>query len=110
MFFVVAVADGLSARDTAEAVAAGPPCVNAEPGYLSLVEGAGFDLPEIVDVTDDYAATLSASIQARDEELPSLEKLIGTDRFAEGQSSRREELAAVHNGLLRRYLIATARP
>lgn len=109
--FVVAVADGLSARGIARAVASGPPHVDAgAAGYRALMESAGFADVEVVDVTEAYEVTLSASIRARDTERSVLEDLLGVDEFAEGQSSRREELAAVHDGLLRRHLITTLRP
>ncbi|MCH8991958.1 MAG: hypothetical protein IIA44_09460, partial [Acidobacteria bacterium] len=47
---------------------------------------------------------------ARDAESAELEDLLGADEFAEGQSSRRQELAAVRDGLLVRYLISAVRP
>jgi hypothetical protein len=109
-FFVVAVADGLSVPDVARAIAAGPPHVDAGLGYGALMGEAGFLDSEIIDLTDEYAVTLSSSIQARDRERPRLERLLGPDRFAEGQSSRHQELDAVHAGLLRRHLITAIRP
>lgn len=108
-FFVVAVADGLSAQDTARAIGAGPEFVDAESAYPLLLAAAGFDNVELVEVTDEYAATLSDSIRARDAESAELEDLLGADEFAESQSSRGQELAAVHDGLLRRYLILAVR-
>ncbi|MCH8128495.1 MAG: hypothetical protein IIC70_01180 [Acidobacteria bacterium] len=105
-FFVVAAADGVSARD----IAAGPEYVDAEPGYPLLMTAAGFDNVDLAEVTDEYAATLSTSIRARDAESAELEDLLGADEFAEGQSSRRQELAAVRDGLLVRYLISAVRP
>ena len=105
-FFVVAAADGVSARD----IEAGPEYVDAEPGYPLLMTAAGFDNVDLAEVTDEYAATLSTSIRARDAESAELEDLLGADEFAEGQSSRRQELAAVRDGLLVRYLISAVRP
>lgn len=110
MFFVVAVADGLSVRDVEGAIAAGPPHVAAGHGYRALLEEAGFAGPEMIDVTDEYSAALSSSIRARDAEKPRLARLIGPDQFAEGQSNRRRELAAVEGGLLVRRLVTTVRP
>lgn len=109
-FFVVTIADGLSRHGVERAIEAGPEYVEAGPGYRALVEEAGFAAVEIVDVSDEYAATLSDSIRARDAEAAELKELVGADVFAEGQASRREELAAVHNRLLRRHLISAVRP
>jgi len=105
-FFVVTVADGVSARD----IEAGPEYIDAESGYMPLMTAAGFNNVELVKVTDEYAATLSDSIRARDTESAELEDLLGADEFVEGQTSRRQELAAVHDGLLVRYLISAVRP
>jgi len=110
VFFVVAVAAGLSARDTARAIEAGPVYVDAGPGYPSLLEAAGFVNAKVVDVTADYAVTLSDSIRARNNDRRQLEQLLSVDEYAEGQSSRRQELAAIQNGLLRRCLISASAP
>lgn len=109
VFFVVAVADGLRPRDLERAIAAGPPFVEAGPGHSALIEEAGFGRAEIVDVTDEYVVTLSDSIRVRDAEAADLKGLLGADVFAEGQASRRRELDAVANGLLKRYLISAVR-
>ena len=109
-FFVVAPAAGLSPCEIERAVEAGPAHVEAGPGYAVLLRQAGFADVEIVDVTDEYALTLSASIRAREVEVTQLGDLIGMDVFAEGQAGRRRELAAIHDGLLQRHLVSTARP
>jgi len=84
--------------------------VDAGPGYPSLLEAAGFVNAKVVDVTADYAVTLSDSIRARNNDRRQLEQLLSVDEYAEGQSSRRQELAAIQNGLLRRYLISASAP
>ena len=109
-YFVVAVADELDDGDTARAIESGPVFVAAVSGYPELTVAAGFDGVDLVDVTDEYAVTLSESIRARDAEAAELQDLLGAAEFAEGQSSRRLELAAVHDGLLRRLLISAVRP
>jgi hypothetical protein len=110
MSLVVAVAEGLTADDVARAVEAGPPHVAAQPGYPALLDEAGFVGIEIADLSDDYESTLAASVGVRDENRAGLEALVGVDTFEEGQSDRRQELAAVREGLLRRHLISAVRP
>ncbi len=110
MFFVVAPAAGLSSREIELAVEAGPPHVEAGPGYAVLLKQAGFANVEIVDVTDEYALTLSRSIRVRETEATQLEDLVGVDVFTEGQAGRRQQLAAVDNGLLERHLVSAVRP
>ena len=109
-FFVVAPAAGLSPCEIERTVEAGPAHVEAGPGYAVLLRQAGFADVGIVDVTDEYALTLSASIRAREVEVTQLGDLIGMDVFAEGQAGRRRELAAIHDGLLQRHLVSAARP
>ena len=108
-FFVVVPAAGLSSRDIERAVEAGPAHVEAGPGYAALLRQAGFADIEIVDVTDEYALTLSESIRVREVEATQLRDLIGMDVFAEGQADRRRELTAINDGLLQRHLISAAR-
>lgn len=92
------------------AMEAGPPHLEAGPGYAALLNQAGFASVEIVDVTDEYASTLSRSIRIRETEATQLEDLVGIDVFTEGQAGRRQELAAVNNGLVERHLISAIRP
>ncbi len=108
-FFVVAPAAGLSTRDVERAIEAGPSFVDAGPGYAKLLRQAGFADVEIVDVTDEYALTLSRAVQARETEAAQLESLVGAEVFAEGQASYRKESAAVHDGILQRYLVSAVR-
>lgn len=110
VFFVVSPTSGLSARDIEHAAEAGPTHVDAGPGYAELLAEAGFVDVEIVDVNDEYARTLSRSIQVREAEAAHLEDLVGADVFAESQASRRAELATVHSGLLQRSLVSAVRP
>ena len=107
---VVVVAQGLTAQDMERAIAAGPPHVEAQPGYPAMLDEAGFVEIDIGDLSDEYQSTLAASIRARDENRARLEALVGIDTFEEGQSGRRQELAAIREGLLRRHLISAVCP
>jgi len=109
-FYVVAVADGLSARQIERGIESGPPHADAGPGYGILLREAGFSNIEFVDVTDEYADTLTKSILVRESEANHLIDLIGEDMFTESQARRRSELDAVHSGILRRHLVSAVRP
>ncbi len=108
-FYAVTTADGLTPDEVARALEAGPDHADPGPGYRALMETAGFTNVVIDDVTDEYDVTLSESIRARDEESAALIDLVGADVFAEGRASREQELAAIHDGLLRRYLVSGRR-
>jgi hypothetical protein len=107
--FVVVIAGGLSPADRARAIESGPPFVEAESSYPSLMETTGFADIDIMDLTADYAATLSKSIETRETERGRLEELLGAETFAEGQADRRRELEAISQGLLQRHLITGLR-
>lgn len=109
-FLVIALADGLSSDETTRALDAGPGHVDAGDGYRALLEAAGFESFKLVDVTDQYLATLTAWIREWDTESTELEPLLGVDEFTERQSRRRKTLETVRDGLLRRYVISAVQP
>ena len=108
-FLVITVAGGLSIEETDRALNVGPEHIAAGDGYRSLIEAASFDVVDIVDVTDEYLLTQEAWIQGRDAESVELERLLGVEKFIEKQSREREALAAIRDGLMRRYLISAVR-
>jgi len=109
-FLVIAVAGGLSVEETDRALELGPQHIAAGDGYRSLLEAASFDGIDIVDVTEEYLLTKAAWIQGQDAESVELEHLFGVDEFIQKQSREREALAAIGDGLMRRYLISAVRP
>jgi hypothetical protein len=109
-FLVIAVADGLSAAETNIALDAGPEHIDAGPGYLALMDAAGFEDVEVIDVTGEYLVTLTAWIREWDADSTELEQLMGVEEFAERQTRRRKALATARDGLLQRYLISATRP
>ena len=109
-FGVIAVADDLSDDETDQAADAGPVHVEAGPGYPELMAAAGFESVELTDVSDEYLATSAAWVREWDAESVELEQLVGTDDFAERQTSRRQAIEAISDGLLGRYLISAIRP
>ena len=106
---VIAIAHDLTDDQIASAVAAGPPRVEAGPGYPQLVADAGFASIDVVDVTDDYRSTLTALIREWDAQSHDLAPIVGDDVFAEQQENRSRALDAVEQGLLRRSLISARR-
>ncbi len=109
-FLVIAVASGLSAAETNMALDAGPEHTDAGPGYPALMEAAGFEDIQVIDVTDEYVATLTAWIREWEAASTELEQLMGIDEFTERQKRRRQALAAARDGLLQRYLISAISP
>ena len=109
-YVVIAIADRLSPDEIATAIEAGPPRVDAGPGYPELMATAGFVDLDVSDVTADYLTTLSAWVREWDAESAALIPIVGAEEFAEQQATRRGAVAAIERGLLRRYLLTGTRP
>ena len=108
-FMVIELAEGLSSAFTSEAVAVSPDYVEADGPYRALMENAGFEKIEGMDVTDTYRETLSAWIREWDNESSELVPLLGTAEFDERQTRRRRALSAVDEGWIRRTLFTAYR-
>ena len=106
---VIAITPGLTDRQTAVAVAAGPPRVESGLGYEQLVADAGFTSVDVVDVTDDYLSTLTALIREWDTRSDDLIPIVGEKAFAEQRENRFRAREAIRRGLLRRSLISARR-
>jgi hypothetical protein len=107
---VIAIPDGLSPAQKAEALEAGPPNGDAGGGYNNLLSTAGFTDVAISDVTGEYLETAEAWVRAWDSEAVALKHLVGEEAFSERQTARRRAIAAINNGLLTRHLISARKP
>lgn len=105
-FHVILVASSLSERDNARAVAAGPPHVTASASYPDLLTHAGFGEIEEFDLTDQYRITAAAWFHESARAAKQLEEIYGIEEFQQSQEERREALAAIEGGLLKRSLFA----
>ena len=104
------VADGLDPGEHRRAVRAGPPLVTTRRPYRELVTQAGFvDVVEI-GVSDDYASTQRAWLEASEAQAAELRRIVGDTEFDLAQASRRTALAAITSGLLRRSLFVATAP
>ena len=110
-FTTIHVAPGLDGPRHRRAVRAGPPHVATRRPYPELVAQAGFiDVIEI-DVTDDYARTQRAWLDANEAACRRVRLAVTSDKaFALGQADRRRAKAAIEDGLLRRSLITATSP
>ena len=75
-----------------------------------IVEEAGWNLIEKVDMTYDYAETACRDLHAYESRADRLSEALGASEFATRLRTKREYVPAVEEGLLRRELfVATAR-
>jgi SAM-dependent methyltransferase len=108
-FPVIFVAEGLSAEDHREAVAAGPPFVEAEADYATLLARSGWRVVQAADWTATFITSMRAMLAAREAHGDELKALLGAAEYDEMMARNREKIPAIERGLLRRVLF-TAEP
>ena len=107
VFTVISITPGLAAAEYERATELGPPFVKAEAEYPTLLERAGWNIEDCVDLTGVYAdsvARLIGEFEAREE---ALRELLGAVEYADYLARRRRSLEAVQDGLHRRELFVT---
>ncbi|GAA5136790.1 hypothetical protein GCM10023320_68490 [Pseudonocardia adelaidensis] len=109
-FYTIAVAPGLRAEDHRRAVCFGPPAVRTRSDYLSLLRSAGFAELDEVDVTADYLDTARRWLRHGQEFEAGLAALETPGAFADKLARRREAIAVIEAGHLRRSLLLATRP
>jgi cyclopropane fatty-acyl-phospholipid synthase-like methyltransferase len=108
-YTTIHVTAGLDPAEHRRAVRAGPPHVTSRRPYLELTEQAGFIEVDEIDVTDAYAATQRAWLEANDAHADEMRRLISDREFALAQADRRRACDAIERGWLQRSLIVATR-
>ncbi len=75
-----------------------------------LLRTAGFVEIDEEDATEEYLRIRRITIEARERYAEEFRKAEGEMQFADDQRGKREELAAIEGGLLRRSLLVAERP
>jgi len=104
LFYVIAPAPGLEGADALEATEAGPPYVDLEGDYASLLGKTGWSLLEMRPLTDHYRQSMARMVEGLEAGAMALAAVMGADEFPQVLARRRQQLAAVTNGLLVREL------
>jgi cyclopropane fatty-acyl-phospholipid synthase-like methyltransferase len=108
-FTTIHVAPDLDAARHRRAVRAGPPQVATRRPYPELVAQAGFRDIDAIDVTQDYARTQRAWLEANELRAAEVRRITSVHEFATAQADRRFAQSAIEEGLLRRSLITATR-
>ena len=108
-FTTIHVAPDLDAAQHRRAVRAGPWQVATRRPYPELVVQAGFGDVVDIDLTEDYARTQQAWLEANESRSEDVRHLTSDAEFATAQADRRAAQAAIEEGLLRRSLITATR-
>jgi hypothetical protein len=104
--YVIYVAPGLSPRDYDRAVELGPSEVGAREDPGRLHELAGFAGIRQEDTTDQWLATTSSFIRARERHEKGLRLAEGDEGYEEEQAKKRGLVEGMTAGILRRCLVA----
>jgi hypothetical protein len=107
-FYTIYIPPGLSEADYRRAVVDGPPAPTLR-RHDEMLRAAGFDRIEETDVTNECARVRRALNDARDRHADALRRQEGVAEFEEAQRSKRAELLAIKDGLLRRSLFVAQR-
>jgi hypothetical protein len=102
-YFTIFVAPGVSKRDHRRAVRS-----NREPS--DLLDAAGFDDVEVIDLTESFLETARGWYEHTSELERDLRATTGDAAFDQQQADRREMVTAIEEGLLSRALFLAARP
>ena len=109
-FLVLAFRDGITDEEIARTGTLSPEMFDAGPGYPALMQQAGFGEVEVTDVTPAYRQTLSGWIRAWRDEAEGIEELVGADEYEDRRERMDMALAAIDEGLRKRYLVTGVRP
>lgn len=101
-FTVIEMAPGLTSDERAQVLDAVPPAVETTRSYPALLHAVGFRHLVAIDLTSEYAATVSRWLTAYGRHREALVALDGEEEVATRMTGWTSTLEAVANGWLRR--------
>ena len=102
LFYVIAPSNGLSGEDLEKACEIGPPFVDVPSDYAELLMKSGWGLLERTDLTNEYLHALRRLANGLEAKSEILEKVLGIQEFNRQLGHRRDQVAAIEDGLLER--------
>lgn len=109
-FYTIYIPPGLTDDAYRQAVQAGPDAVASRRDHLPLLRSAGFaDISE-TDVTAEFLRVARTYLEARRRHADELRRSEGEAEFDRMQGERRDRIAAIEAGLIRRSLFIARRP
>ena len=101
-FLVLSIAPGLSDEDYEQAIAWGPPFVEADADYATMLERAGWQVSGYQDLSQRYLETTRAMERSEEENRDALIALHGADGYEMRVANSRNRQESVLRGLIRR--------
>ena len=109
-FYTIYIPPGLPEDAYRRAVLAGPEAVVSRRDHLPLLRSAGFANISETDVTPEFLRVARTYLEARKRHADELRRSEGDAEFDRMQVERRDRVAAIEAGLLRRSLFLARRP
>jgi cyclopropane fatty-acyl-phospholipid synthase-like methyltransferase len=109
-FATIFVPADLAPADQRRAIQAGPRAVAARGEHSAMLKRAGFVDIDETDITADFLRTAHAWLEHAERLADELRASIGAALFDERQNERRDFIAAIRDGLLRRSVFYARRP
>jgi hypothetical protein len=107
-FSVISIAPGLSEAGLETALANGPPYIETDVAYADLLEQAGWQMTDRIDITEDFVKTVRRVVEAQETYQSQLCKLLGEAETAARMTRMKERLKAREAGVhLREIYVAT---
>jgi ubiquinone/menaquinone biosynthesis C-methylase UbiE len=107
-FSVISITPGLSEVGLETALANGPPYIETDIAYTDLLEQAGWQISDRIDITEDFVKTVRRVAEAQETYQAQLCELLGEAETAARMTRMKERLAARESGVhLREIYVAT---
>ncbi len=102
IFSVIAIPEGLSAADYQLGLEYGPPNVEVEDGYPTMLKKTGWDVIEHVDLTESYIITIKKMLAQEETHFCELAKLQGEEAVESRIARRALRVKALEMGVVGR--------
>ncbi len=104
VFSVISVAPGLSEVELETALTNGPPYIETDLTYAALLEQAGWQVVDCIDITEDFVETVRRVVDIQETYETPLRELLGEAESAARMARMKDRLAAREAGVHRREL------
>jgi ubiquinone/menaquinone biosynthesis C-methylase UbiE len=104
VFTVICTAPDLSAQQYADAIAAGPPFIEAETDYETMLTQTGWRVASRADLTGTFVASARRLVREREAHADELAELMGSTEYADMMAQTRWKLPALEARFLLRAM------
>lgn len=106
VFSVISVAEGVSQKQAAAAVALGPPYIRAERGYAEMLERTGWKITDRIDLSSEFAESTRRVVAEWKENESRVKPLVSEQEFEDYVTRKTNSLPLIHDGVIRRELFS----